>query len=119
MTNKEIVEKFENEFKNKANVGIVDSLMAEKFQHHAPIAGVPAGREGMKAIGQFVHGHISGIRVKQEMIVEAGNLVANRVSASGVVNKDGRQVTWTENHFYKLENGKIVEWWGEGGPPLQ
>ena len=119
MTNKEIVEKFENEFKNKVNVGIVDSLMSENFQHHAPISGIPAGREELKAIGQYVHGLISDIRVKQEIVVEQGNLVANHVSGSGIIRKDGRKVSWTENHFYKLENGKITEWWGEGAPPLQ
>lgn len=119
MTNKEIVEKFENEFKNKVNVGIVDSLMSENFQHHAPIPGIPAGREGLKAIGQFVHSLISDIRVKQDIVIEQGNLVANRASGTGIVKKDGRKVSWTENHFYKLENGKIVEWWGEGAPPLQ
>jgi hypothetical protein len=49
---------------------------------------------------------------------EQGNLVCSRIQASGKFKANGEAVNWTENHIYQVENGKIVEWWGEGGPPL-
>jgi predicted SnoaL-like aldol condensation-catalyzing enzyme len=118
MSNKDVVKRFEDEFKNKENLGIVDEVMAPSFVHHAPIPGVPSGREGLKAIGQFIFGHIKDIVVKIELIAEEGELVADRISAHGVRKATGEAVTWTENHIYKVQNNKIVEWWGEGGPPL-
>ena len=117
-SNKEIVRKFENEFKNKANVDIVDELMAPSFVHHAPIPGVDAGREGMKQIGHFVFSKIDGIELTINDRIAEGNLVCSRISATGTVKDGGNSISWTENHFYQVENGQIVEWWGEGGPPL-
>ena len=116
--NKEIVKTFENEFKNKANIDIVDKLMAPAFVHHAPIPGVGEGREGLKQIGHFVFSMIEGIKVTVDHLIAEGDLVCSRISATGTVKATGDQVNWTENHFYQVEDGQIVEWWGEGGPPL-
>ena len=117
--NKEVVRTYENEFKNKANVNIVNDLMAENFVHHAPLPGVAPGAEGLKQVGLFIFSQIDGIKVEIVNLIGEGDLVATRVSASGTLKSNQEMVSWTENHFYKLANGKIVEWWGEGGPPLE
>lgn len=117
MGNADVVRRFEEEFKNRGNLAIVDELMAEDFQHHAPLP-VPAGREGMKAIGTFVFGAIDQIAVTVDLIAAEGDLVADRISARGVRRDSGEPVAWTENHFYRVDGGRIAEWWGEGGPPL-
>ena len=118
MSNADVVRRFEDEFKNRANLGIVDELMTDGFVHHAPIPGMPGGRDGLKAIGDFVFGAIDGIVVEVEMVLSDGDLVADRVSARGTVKASGEAVAWTENHIYRFEDGRIAEWWGEGGPPL-
>jgi predicted SnoaL-like aldol condensation-catalyzing enzyme len=116
--NKEIVRTFVIEFKNKANVDIVYDLMADDFIHHAPIPGVGEGRDGLKQIGQFVFSQIAGIQVEVVHLIGEGNMVCSRIQAKGKLKENGEAVSWTENHIYQVENGKIVEWWGEGGPPL-
>ena len=116
--NKEVVMKFEDEFKNKANIAITDELMADNFVHHSPFPGIPAGREGMKAIGQFVFANISDIKVTVTKIFAEGDLVGTRVEATGTHKKNQKTLNWTENHIYRLKDGKIVEWWPEGGPQL-
>ena len=118
--NKEVVRRFENEFKNKANVGIVDDLMTESFTHHAPlpIPGISPGRAGMKQIGDFVFSMLSDIQVDIVYMLGDEDMVATRVSAQGKVKANGEQVGWTENHLYRLVDGRIDEWWGEVGPPL-
>jgi len=55
--NKALVKRFSNEFKNKANHGIVDELMTPNFQHHFKDPRLPKGREGMKAIGRELSAH--------------------------------------------------------------
>ena len=42
--NVDAVRRFEDEFKNNENHGIVDDLMAEDFVHHAPFPGLPPDR---------------------------------------------------------------------------
>ncbi len=116
--NKEIVRTYENEFKNNARVDVVYELMSENFVHHAPIPGVGPGRDGLKQIGQFVFSQIEEIQVEIKFLIGEGDLVCSRVEARGKLKASGEAVAWTENHLYQLENGKIVEWWGEGGPPL-
>jgi predicted SnoaL-like aldol condensation-catalyzing enzyme len=117
-SNTEIVGTFENEFKNKGNVDIVYDLMAEDFVHHAPIPGVAPGREGLKEVGQFIFSQIDGIQVEVVHLFGEGDLVCDRIQANGRRKANGEAVSWTENHIYQVEDGKIVAWWGEGGPPL-
>jgi len=118
MNNKDIVRTFENEFKNEANVDIVYELMADNFVLHAPIPGVGEGRDGLKQIGQFIFSKIADIQVEVIHLFGEGDLVCSRIQANGTIKADGEAVSWTENHIYQVDNGKIVEWWGEGGPPL-
>ena len=118
MSNAAVVRRFEDEFKNKANLDIVDELMASDFVHHAPFPGLPEGPAGMKAVGEFVFGAIDGIEVTVDLVVEEGDLVADRVTAAGTRRDNREPVEWVENHIYKLAGGRIVEWWPAGGPPL-
>lgn len=118
MSNKEVVLNFEEQFKNRENLNIVDDVMSPDFVHHLTIPGIPAGPDGVKAVGQFVFGQISDIRVKVEYILAEDNLVSNRITAEGKLKATNEAITWSEHNLYRFENGKIVEWWDEGGPAL-
>lgn len=118
MSNADVVLRFEDEFKNKANHDIVEEVMSPELVHHAPYPGLPAGQAGVRAIGEFVVGAISDISVTVDLVIEDGDLVADRVSASGIRRDTGENIAWTENHIYSVRDGAIVEWWPEGGPPL-
>ncbi len=52
--NKGVVSRFIEEFKNKANHGIVDELMSPDFAHHLTDPRLPEGREGIKLLGQSI-----------------------------------------------------------------
>lgn len=118
MNNADVVRRFEEEFKNQNNLEIVDELMAEDFEHHLPYPGVPPGREGMKAIGRIVTGAFRDIRTSVDLVVDDGELVADRISAHGVRNDSGEPTEWVENHIYRVVDGRIVELWPAGGPAL-
>lgn len=121
--NKAIVERWENEFKNQANVGITDELMAADFQHQLPFPGLPPGREGLKAVGQsifqsFAHAHLT-ITIEQCLAVDDRVITRTRVKArhTGPFNgipATNREVGWTEITIFRLRDGKIVEMIGEG-----
>ena len=118
MTNADVVRRFEDEFKNRNNLGIVDELMAPDFVHHVPYPGLRSGPEGMKDVGRFVTGAIREIAVTVDLVVEQADLVADRVTARGVRNDNGSPIGWVENHIYRVVNGKITELWPAGGPDL-
>ena len=113
-----LVARFEDEFKNKGNHDIVDELMSEEFVHHLPYPGVPAGRAGMKAVGQFVTSAVKDIQVTVTLAVGEGDLVGDRIEAAGVRLDSAERVAWAENHFYRVVNGQITELWPAGGPDL-
>lgn len=118
MSKIDVVRQFEDEFKNNANHGIVDELMAPDFVHHAPSPGLPPGRAGMKAVGEFVVGAIDQIAITVDHLFSEGDLVADRITASGIRRDNGNEISWVENHIYEVRDGKITEWWPAGGPDL-
>ena len=72
----------------------------------------------LKAVGQFVVGAIRDISINIDHMVSQDALVADRITARGIRRDTGEPISWTENHFYRLSDGKISEWWPEGGPAL-
>jgi limonene-1,2-epoxide hydrolase len=119
MDSAQVVRRFEHEFKNNANHGIVDELMTEDFVHHLPYLGLPPGRAGMRAVDELVTAAICDIHVEIPLILTDGDLVADRVEAAGVRADTGAPLTWVENHIYRVTDGQITELWPAGGPQLR
>ena len=118
--NKAIVRRFSNEFKNKANHGIVDELFAPDFVHHLPIPGVAPGREGLKQVGQLVVMAFPDVHATVEDLLADGDKVVERTSVHATSKGDfagmpptGKPVKWTELHVYQIAGGKVVELWSE------
>lgn len=83
MSPADLVCTFTEQFKNQSNFAVVDDLCTEDFVHHLPIANLPPGRDGMKAVGHVVTGAIRDIKVSIEILVADGDYVANRNIARG------------------------------------
>jgi ketosteroid isomerase-like protein len=118
MSSADVVRRFEHEFKNANNLSIVDELMSEDFVHNLPYPGLPPGREGMKAVGELVTGAFRDIEVAIDLLLQDGELVADRIRARGVRTESGEPTDWVENHIYRVVNGRIVELWPAGGPTI-
>lgn len=119
-TNKSVVSRFIEEFKNNANGDIVDELFSPEFVHHLPDPRLPPGREGLKLVGQTIVGGFPDVQVTIEDLLADGDRVIERTTARGThtgefngIPPTGNPVVWTEIHIYRLENGKIVELWSE------
>jgi hypothetical protein len=119
--NKIIVERYENEFKNKANYAIVDELFAPDYKGWG-LGPAPINRDMLKALGQQVGGAFGDptVKVTLEDVLAAGDRVITRVSASGVhkgafqgVPATNRPVKWSEIHIYRIKDGRIAESWSE------
>lgn len=116
--NKQVVQRFAEEFKNKGNHDIVDELFAPDFQHHFPDPRLPKGVEAMRGLGQSVVSAFPDVHVTVEELIAEGDRVVERTTARAThqgefngVPATGKAVQWTETHVYRLEDGKIAELW--------
>ena len=80
---------------------------------------MPGGLEGFKAFFTMLRAAFPDLRYAVENVLAEGDLVAGHLTVRGThrgefmgVAATGRQVTWTETHVGRVENGKLVEHWG-------
>ena len=118
--NTPVVSRFIQEFKNNADQGIVDELFTAEFVHHLPDPRLPAGKEGLKLVGQSIVAGFPDVQVTVEDLLADGDKVIERTTARAThtgefngIPPSGTPVTWTEIHIYRLENGRIAEMWSE------
>lgn len=117
--NKIIVRRFFEEGPSKGNLTDADKLLSPDFSMHTPLPASP----GIKGIHEviitcreaFEHLHVT----VEDMIAEGDN-VAARFTAHGVHKGDfmglpatGKPIVMTGIEIFRIENGKIVELWGE------
>ena len=115
-----VVRRFMEEFKNKANLDIVDELFTPDFVLHLPGSGPLVGPSAQKAVGKAVFDAFSKVHVTVIDTIVEGDRVVERHRAEAVhtgefngIPATGRQVYWTENHIYRLVKGKVAETWSE------
>ncbi len=118
--NLEVVSRFIEEFKNKANQEIVDELMSPDFVHHLTDPRLPEGREAIKLLGQSivagfpdVHASVQDLLADGDKVIERTQTSATHTGEFNGIPPTGRQGGWTEMHIYRLKGGKIVEMWSE------
>ena len=115
--NKEVVLRFEDEFKNKANLDIVLETDAPDFVAHG-LAPQPLTREMLKGLGAAVFAAFPDVKATIDDVVAAGDRVVTRVTihatnkgAFNGIPATNKPVVWTEMHMYRLKDGKIAEQW--------
>lgn len=115
--NKALVLRFEEEFKNKANLAIVDELMAPAYRAYG-IGPVPLDRAGLRQLGKAVGAAFPDVHVTIDAVVVERDLVVTRCSVTGThkgpfngIPATGKRVKFAEMHMYRLDGGKIVEQW--------
>jgi len=118
--NKAVTRRFLEEFKNRHNFDVIDDLFSPRAVIHLPAEGLPEGPEGQKAIGRVIFAAFPDVHVTLEYAIAEGNLVAERHTARAThqgefmgIPATGKSIYWTENHFYRMENGRISELWSE------
>ena len=94
--------------------------MAPNFVHHLTDPRLPAGRDGIKALGQVIVAGFPDVHAAVQDLIADGDRVIERTQTSAThtgefngISPTGKQVEWTEIHIYRLEDGKIAEQWSE------
>lgn len=118
--NKAAFRRIPEEVINTGNPDVAGEVIASDYVEHVPYPpGMPSGLEGWKLFFTMFHTAFPDMRYTVENILAEGDMVAMHVTARGThqgefmgVAPTGREVTWTETHIGRFENGKLAEHWG-------
>jgi predicted ester cyclase len=111
---------FLEEFKNHANLDIVDTTWTTDCQLHVPGMQLPQGWEAQKRVGAMIFAAFGDVHVEVNQTIVEGDRVVERHTATAVhkgeflgLKPTGKKVHWTENHIYRIVDGLIAEAWSE------
>ena len=117
--NKALVRRFVEEFWNEGNTGAVDELMAPGAEIHMP-TGETLDLEGLKGFASAWRGSFPDWYSTFEELVAEGDTVAERWTGRGThlgelqgIPPTGKRVEVPGSVFYRIVEGKIVEFRGQ------
>jgi predicted ester cyclase len=98
---------------------VLDDLVAQELVNHA--AG-PQGREGLRAILRTIDTDLGPVTLEQHHLIGDGDLASQHLTLHGThrsstmplladVPVNGRPITWTFIHIWRVADGIIVEHW--------
>jgi steroid delta-isomerase-like uncharacterized protein len=119
--NKALVRRLYASLMGAGDTATADQLVAEDYVDHSLPGIGEGGRAELYALVAGVRGALPDVTPVVEQAVAEGDLVACRVVARGThsgtpfppgIPASGRSLTWTEEHIYRIANGRIAEHWG-------
>ena len=117
----QLVEDFSRVWDAGSPPDLVDRIFAPEVVDHSPQPGQVDGREGMRQILDLYHAVFPDLRVTTEEVLVSGDRGVLRWSATGTHEGDQlgvpathRQVRMTGIDIVRIQDGRIVEHWGEG-----
>ncbi|CAA9410824.1 MAG: hypothetical protein AVDCRST_MAG55-1338 [uncultured Rubrobacteraceae bacterium] len=117
--NKELVRRFVEEFWNEGNAATADELMAPDAEIHIP-TGEVVDLDGLKGFAATFRGSFPDWHSTLEELVAEGDRVAERWTGRGThlgelqgIPPTGKRVEAPGSVFYRLVEGKIVEFRGQ------
>ena len=118
---REVVRRVEEAWASN-DLSVIDELIAADLVSHDAPPGLPPGREGAKAAHQMSMTSFPDRRMTIEDIVGEGDRVAVRTTMRGTntggvpwlnLPANGRSVELESISVYRVENGRVVEHWGQ------
>jgi steroid delta-isomerase-like uncharacterized protein len=118
--NMALVRKFFEVGPSRGDIVAADALLAPDFSLHVPLPVSGPGIEAINTVITACRAAFGGLNVTIDDMMEDGDKVTCRFTAHGVhtgefmgIPPTGRKITMTGIEIFRIENGKIVELWGE------
>jgi steroid delta-isomerase-like uncharacterized protein len=109
---------FVEDVQGRGNIDRVDEFIAEDFVNHTPPPGVPANRDGARAIFQAIRSAFPDHDAEVVHVLGDGDLVATYKTFTGTHEGDffglpptGRRATIRVMDVVRYRDGKIAEHW--------
>jgi len=117
--NKEIIRRYQ-EIYNSNDLDALGEVVSENLLTPRIMPGIPTGIEGAKAAHRIMLAGFPDYQTTIDDLFAEGDKVAARITMSGTntgsfmgSSPTGRRVSFTGIYIARIENGKIVEHWGE------
>jgi len=118
--NKAIARRIPLEAFEQGRLAVIDEIVVPDVKEHGdPPPGMPAGREGLKAVVSEMRKGFPDLKFSVDLQVAEGDFVAGYSTVSGTHKGEafgmpatGKHAEWAETHIVKIVNGKITEHWG-------
>jgi len=117
--NKEIIRRYQ-EIYNRNDLDALGEVVSENLLTPRIMPGIPTGMEGAKAAHRIMLAGFPDYQTTIDDLFAEGDKVAARITMSGTntgsfigSSPTGRRVSFTGIYIARIENGKIVEHWGE------
>lgn len=116
--NKITIRRFYDEVLNQENKAVIDELMAANVIIHDPFTGITTGPDSFRQLLHIFDTAFPGHRVTVAEVVAEGDLVsvlhthiATHTGSFMGLPGTGKQVQVEGLELFRLENGRIVEFW--------
>lgn len=117
--NKTIAMRFVDQVFNSGNRPGYDDLVADDYlNHNPPIPGIPGTKEGFWEAVTATRQAFPDVHVGIEDMLAEGDRVMFRDTTHATHQGDfqgipasGKQLRWTEMHFFRISDGRIAEHW--------
>jgi steroid delta-isomerase-like uncharacterized protein len=117
--NKQLVRRYQ-EIYNSNNLDALLEVVSEHLLTPNILPGIPSGVEGAKVAHQIMLTGFPDYQTTIEDLLAEGDKVAARIRMTGThtgsfmgIPATGKQVSFTGIYIARIEDGKIVEHWGE------
>ena len=118
--NKAIARRIPLEAFEQGRLAVIDEIVVPDVKEHGdPPPGMPAGREGLKAVVSEMRKGFPDLKFSVDLQVAEGDFVAGYSTVSGTHKGEafgmpatGKHAEWAETHIVRIVNGKITEHWG-------
>jgi steroid delta-isomerase-like uncharacterized protein len=119
--NKALVWRFVDEVQSRGNIDLIDEICSPEFVNHSAPPGIPADREGVKAVTAMFRGAFPDSYFTVEDMMAEGDKVATRKTFHGTqegefmgIPPSGRSVSMGLIDIVRISDGRVVEHWSMG-----
>jgi steroid delta-isomerase-like uncharacterized protein len=117
--NKVVARRLAEEVFSRGNMRTFDEIFAESYvNHNMPVPGIPGTKEGFRQVVLATRKAFPDVRVNVADIVAEGEFVVFHDTVQATSQGDflgippnGKRLGWTEIHFLRISEGRIVEHW--------
>jgi steroid delta-isomerase-like uncharacterized protein len=114
-----LAKRLTSEVLSKGKMQVFDEIFADRYvNHNIPVPGIPGTKAGFRDLVLATRKAFPDVQVHVEHVVAEDDFVVfhDRVTATSRdaffgVPANGKRLEWTEIHFLRCADGKIVEHW--------
>jgi steroid delta-isomerase-like uncharacterized protein len=118
-TNKVVARRLADEVFSRGNMKTFDEIFADQYINHTmPVPGVPGTKAGFRQVVLATREAFPDVQVEVQDVVAEGEFAVFhdvvRATSRGAfmgIPPSGRRLEWTEIHFLRIADGRIVEHW--------